>query len=104
MLTTTIRVQVGTSVKEYAQDVAGYGDHLANGGATLSLWTATGRAKAFFKTCTDATWTALGFWVELDGSGLAYRIEFNRHGSWRILAAAPMPGLDNVKEIYNAGG
>lgn len=102
MLTTTIRVQVAGSVKEYAQDIAGFGTFLAGGGRVLSLDGARGQAKAFFKANRDATWTAVTFWAEMDGSGLAYRLDFNRHGSWGIKAAAPLPGLDNVKEIYVA--
>lgn len=102
MLSTTIRVQVGASVKTYAQDVAGYGEHLAAGGETVALATAQAQARAFFKTCRDESWTALAFWATLDESGLAYRVEFNRRGSWRVLAAAPMPGPGNVKALYVA--
>ncbi len=102
MLTTTIRVQVAGSVKEYAQDVAGFGTFLADGGKVVGLDEARRQARAFFKANTDATWTAVTFWVSMDDSGLAYRLDFNRHGSWNIKAAAPLPGIGNVKEVYNA--
>ena len=102
MLSTTIRVSVAGSVKEYAQDIAGFGTFLADGGKIVSLDVARAQARAFFKANADATWTAVTFWATLDESGLAYRLDFNRHGSWSIKAAAPLPGLNNVQEIYVA--
>lgn len=101
MFQTTIRVSVVGSVREYPQDIAGYGDHLAAGGQTVSLHTALHQAREFFRTA-GAEWTALTFWVVLDDSGLAYRVEINRRGTHVIRGAAPLPGPDNVREVYVA--
>ena len=101
MLGTTIRVQLGETVREYPQMIAELGNHLAENGAVVSLHDASRQAKAFFRKADEA-WTALAFWTTLDSSGLAYRVDFNRHGSWKILGAAPMPGPDNVREVYTA--
>jgi hypothetical protein len=104
MLGTTIRVQVAGTVREYPTLIAEYGDHLAEGGATLSLDEARTQARGFWKLNrgVDSAFNAVTFWVALDASGLAYRLDFNRHGTWNITGAAPMPGYDNVRELYVA--
>lgn len=100
--TDTIRVQVGNSVKEYRQDIAGYGEWIAAGGKTVSIATAIGQAREFFRANRDETWKAITFWVWMDDSGVAYHVEVNRRGTHRVIGAAPMPGPDNVREVYTA--
>jgi hypothetical protein len=104
MLGTTIRVQVAGTVREYPTMVAEYGTHLAGGGVPLSLDEARAQARGFWKLNKniDRAFNAVTFWVTLDGSGLAYRLDFFRHGSWNIAGAAPMSGCDNVHELYVA--
>lgn len=102
MFSSTIRVQVVGSVVEYDQDIAGYGEHIADGGRTVSLEMARAEARAFFRTHRDRIWKAVTFWVTLDDSGLAYRVDITRGGSHRILAAAPLPGPGNVRDLYEA--
>jgi hypothetical protein len=101
MFGTMILVSLAGSVKEYAQDITGYGDHIAAGGQTVSLFTAQRQAREFFRTA-GAEWTALSFWTVLDDSGLAYRVEINRRGTHVIEAAAPLPSVGNVREVYEA--
>jgi hypothetical protein len=102
MLSTTIRVQVAGSVREYPADITAYGQHMAEGGRTVSLHEAQAQARNFFRANKDSAWLALNFWAALDSSGLAYHIEINRHGTYAITAAAPMPGPNNVQELYVA--
>lgn len=102
MVTTTIRVEVVGKVHEYAQDIAGFGTFLADGGKVVGIDAARREAKSFFRANRDETWKGLTYWVAMDDSGLAYRVELNRHGSWTIQAAAPMPGIGNVKDLYVA--
>lgn len=99
----TIRVQVGDIVKTYPADVAGYGDHLVDGGTTLWLSAAQRQAHTFF--ADGPQWVkGITFWAVLDDSGLAYRVEIRRSGSFTVQAAAPMPGHGNVRELYLASG
>jgi hypothetical protein len=99
---TTIRVQVAGKVREYAAGIAEFGDFLAAGGQVVSLHEARRQAREFFRGTASDAWRALTFWVELDSSGLAYHVEINRGGSWAIQTASPMPGPDNVRELYVA--
>ncbi len=101
-ITDVIRVQVGDTVREYPQDIATYGEHIANGGRTISIAEAIRQAREFFRANRDETWTAVTFWVWMDDSGVAYHVDVNRHGTHRITGAAPMPGEGNVKDIYTA--
>lgn len=102
---TKIKVQVAGTVHEYPADIAGYGDHLAAGGQTVSgAFDLQCQAREFFQTNRDQSIKSVILWVELDFSGLAYRVEVNRcrpHG-YKIMAAAPVPGPGNVREIYVA--
>lgn len=100
--TTVIRVQVGDSIREYPQDIAGYGEHIAEGGTTVSIHVAIGQAHEFFRAHRDETWKAITFWVWMDDSGVAYHVEVNRYGTHRVIGAAPMPGRDNVRDVYVA--
>ena len=106
----TIKVRTsgwsGDQVHEYRQDVAGYGDHLANGGLVVSLFTAlretadavkAGRSGSF-----DADgWSTLGYWVTMDDSGLVYAIEVHRRGAHRVLGCSPERW---VRAEYHASG
>lgn len=100
--TTVIRVQVGDTIREYPQDIAGYGEHIADGGKTVSIYTATRQAREFFRSNRDEAWKAVTFWAWMDDSGVAYHVEINRHGTRRVVGAAPMPGPGNVRDIYVA--
>lgn len=104
MLGTTIRVEVAGTVREYPTMIAEYGEWLAEGGRTLSLDEARAQARGWWKLNKDAgpAIMSVSFWVALDGSGLAYRLDFFKGGSWNIAGAAPMPGYDNVRELYVA--
>jgi len=102
MFSTTIRVQVGDSVKEYPQDIAGYGEHIAADGQTVSIHEAIRQAREFFRANRAETWKAVTFWVWMDDSGVAYHVEINRRGTHRVIGAAPMPGPDNVRQVYVA--
>lgn len=102
MFSTKIRVQVGNSIKEYPQDIAGYGAHIASGGKTISITSAIDQAREFFRANRDETWKGITFWVWMDGSGVAYHVDVNRHGHHTVIGAAPMPGPDNVREVYTA--
>lgn len=102
MLSTTICVQVAGKVKEYASLIEQFGDFLAAQGVVISLHEAQRQARTFFKPTTSDSWRGLFFWVTLDDSGLAYHIEVSRSGSYSIKGAAPMPGPNNVQEIYVA--
>lgn len=86
----TIKVQVAGSTKEYPANVSGYGDHLASGGRTVSLFEAQNQAKEFFRANQDNALKALTFWAILDSSDLAYQVEIGRSGHHRVMAAAPM--------------
>ncbi len=84
----TIRVQVGAKVMTYPALFAEYGDHLAEGGEIRSLYTFMTWAKAAFKTAPE--WmTSFTAWVELDGSGLAYRVTTRDGKHHTIEGAAP---------------
>lgn len=102
MFSTTIRVQVGGSIREYPQDIAGYGEHIAADGQTVSITTAIRQARDFFRANRDETWKAITFWVWMDDSGVAYHVEVNRRGTYHVIGAAPMPGANNVREVYTA--
>lgn len=99
---TTIRVQVAGNVREYPAMIAEFGDYLAAGGQVLSLHEAQRQAREFFRGTQSDAWRALTFWAALDESGLAYHVEINRRGTWTIQGAAPMPGPDNVRDLYVA--
>jgi hypothetical protein len=107
MFDTTIRVSVAGKVREYPTAIAEYGTHLAEGGTTLNLSEAMDQAAGFWKlnaAAPDMLRTVV-FWATLDGSGLAYRLEFarnSRRGVYAITGAAPMPGYDNVSDVYVA--
>ncbi len=99
----TLTVQVTeTMTAEYRADIAGFGSHLAQGGVILSLESARGQAKAFFRANHSPIIKAVKFWVALDDSGLAYHVSINRRGSHTIDAASPLPGPGNVQEVYKA--
>jgi hypothetical protein len=103
----TIHVRVGDRIRTYPGDVAGYGTHLADGGRTLCLAEAKRQALDFFARHPKSRvpWlTIASVWATVDGSGLAYLLDFRRSGSFRIRAAAPMPGHGNVRELYDAAG
>jgi len=103
MFDSTIRVRVGGTVKEYPQDIAGYGEHIAAGGTTVGISTAITQAREFFKANRGTDWVkAVSFWVWMDDSGVAYHVDVNRHGNHTITGAAPMPGPNNVREVYTA--
>jgi hypothetical protein len=101
MFQTTIRVSVAGAVREYPVAIAEFGEYIADGGRVIGLTTALEQARKFFRTA-GAEWTALTFWVVLDDSGLAYRVDINRRGTHVITGAAPMPGEGNVREVYVA--
>lgn len=102
MLTTTIRVQVVGKVKEYRSMVAEFGTFLAENGKVVSLYEAQRQAREFFRGNKNEAWQALTFWATLDESGLAYHVEINRRGTWVVQGAAPLPGPNNVQELYLA--
>lgn len=102
MLTTTIRVQVAGKVKEYRPMVAEFGTFLAGSGKVVSLYEAQRQAREFFRGNKDEAWQALTFWATLDESGLAYHVQVSRTGNWVIEGAAPLPGPNNVQELYLA--
>lgn len=103
MLTTTIRVQVVGKVHEYPAMIEEYGDWIAAGGATLSLYEAQQQARAFWAANRgDIGFDWVSFWAMLDDSGLAYHVEINRRGTHRAMGAAPLPGPGNVREMYVA--
>lgn len=84
----TIRVQVGAKVSTYPALLAEYGDHLAEGGEVRSLITFMTWAKLAFKTAPE--WmTSFTAWVELDSSGLAYRVSTKDGRRYTIEGAAP---------------
>jgi hypothetical protein len=101
MLDTTIRVQVAGSVREYPTMIAEFGDYLASDGVVIALDEARRAARKLFKSASSA-WVSASYWVTLDSSGLAYRVEISRHGSHKITGAAPLPGPGNVQELYVA--
>jgi len=100
----TIKVQVAGDVKEYPADIAGFGDHLAAGGKVIGLFEARRQGKAFFRTNRDDALKAVAFWVVMDDSGLAYRVEVSRTGNHRVMAAAPLAQRvpSAVRELYVA--
>lgn len=102
MFSTTIRVEVTGTIREYPQDITGYGEHIASGGQTVSITTAIGQAREFFRANRGKTWKAVTFWVWMDDSGVAYHVEIGRGGSHRVIGAAPMPGPNNVRQVYSA--
>lgn len=101
----TIKVDVYGKIREYRQAIAEYGDYLASGGQTIGLYDALRRAREFWRANrkTDIIDAAV-FWVHMDYSGLAFQIEVNERGSYRVTGAAPMSGPDNVRPIYKANG
>ncbi len=98
---TTIRVQVAGNVHEYAAMIAEFGNHLAGAGIVVSLDEARRAARKLFRTADNA-WTHATYWVTLDDSGLAYLVEIGRHGHHTIKGASPLPGPDNVRDLYVA--
>ena len=58
----TIKVQVAGNVKEYPADIAGFGDHLADGGKVIGLFEARRQGKAFFRANRDDALKAVAFW------------------------------------------
>ena len=101
-MNSTITVQVVGRTVQYAQDIAGFGNHLAQGGKVISLTSAQADAKAFFRANHSPIIKAATYWVTLDDSGLAYQIDVTRRGQHVIRAAAPLPGPGNVKAVYVA--
>lgn len=101
----TIKVDVYGTVREYRQMIAEYGDHIAEGGQTISLYDALQRARAFFRANRrEEAISAVSFWVHMDESGLAYRVLITPRGSYRVTGASPMSGPNNVRAIYKANG
>ncbi len=109
----TIKVRTagwsGEQVHEYPQAVAQFGDHLANGGFVVSLFTAMRETAEAARAnprnggmmFDPAGWSNLGYWVTMDDSGLVYAIEINRNGAHRVLGAAPERW---VRPEYHASG
>lgn len=84
----TIHVQVAGKVKTYPALFAEYGDHLAEGGGVRSLSEFLRWARMAFKTAPE--WmTSFTAWVELDSSGLAYRVSTRDGKRYNIEGAAP---------------
>jgi phage head maturation protease len=98
----TITVQVVGRTVQYRAEIGQFGEHLAQGGKVISLTSAQRDAKAFFRANHSPIIKAATYWVSLDESGLAYQVDINRKGQHTIRAAAPMPGADNVKDVYVA--
>ncbi len=98
----TLTVQVVGRTVQYRAEIAKFGEHLAQGGQVISLTSAQADAKAFFRANRSPIITAATYWVCLDDSGLAYWVDVNRKGQHTIRAAAPMPGPNNVKDVYVA--
>lgn len=102
----TIKVDVYGTVREYPTAIAEYGDHIAEGGQTISLYDALQRARRFWranKGAADIIDAAI-YWVHMDESGLAYQIAVNAHGRYRVIGVSPMSGPNNVRPIYKANG
>lgn len=102
----TIKVDVCGKVHEYPTAIAEYGDHIAAGGQTISLYDALQRARRFWRANrggADIIDAAI-YWVHMDESGLAYQIAVNSRGRYRVTGAAPMSGPSNVREVYKANG
>lgn len=95
-------VQVDGRIVQYAADIAGFGTHLAQGGKVISLTSAQADAKAFFRANHSPIIKAATYWVTLDDSGLAYRVDIMRRGQHVIRAASSLPGEGNVKAVYVA--
>jgi hypothetical protein len=98
----TIAVKVVGRTVQYQADIAGFGEHIAQGGKVISLASAQADAKAFFRANHSPIIKAATYWVTLDDSGLAYQVDVPRKGSHVIRAASPLPGPGNVKDIYVA--
>lgn len=93
MSQSTVKVQVTeTFTREYPLDIAGLGDFLAAGGQMVSIHYAQIAAAELYRRLPSAK--GVYYWVTLDGSGLVYRVEMTRHGSYKIHAAAPAPGTE----------
>lgn len=97
-----INVRVNGKIKQYPVMIAEFGNFLAAGGNILALFEALQNARQFFRGTTSDAWRSLSFWVTLDESGLAYHVSINRHGAHVIEGASPLPGYDNVKDVYEA--
>lgn len=102
----TIKVDVYGTIREYPTAIAEYGDHLAEGGQTISLYDALQRARRFWRANRNAAdiIDAAIYWVHMDESGLAYQIAVNAHGRYRVIGVSPMSGPRNVRPIYKANG
>ena len=98
----TIKVSVNGEIKEYRQMTEQFGNFLAANGFVVSLWEAQQQSRHFYRNTQTEAWRALSFWVTLDESGLTYHITINRNGNHTIDGAAPMPGQNNVKDVYVA--
>lgn len=98
----TLTVQLAGQTVKYRADIAGFGSHLAQGGKVISLTSAREQAKAFFRANHSPIIQAVTFWLSMDDSGLAYQVDVNRKGQHSVRAASPMPGDDNVKDVYFA--
>jgi len=96
-----VRVQVGRRIRTYPLDLAGYAEFRAAGNRTPTLAEALDVARHLFGVLSSAV-TLVCTWVDLDDSGLAYRIAIDRRLDFRILAACPMPGPDNIRTVYIA--
>lgn len=93
-----IKVQVCGSIHEYPSKIEEYGNHVANGGKTVSLFDARKQSRGFFRSGNEE-WKSMTFWVILDNSGLAYHVEITRSLHHSILGAAPM---SRISDIYTA--
>lgn len=98
----TLTVQVNGHTVQYRAEIGQFGEHLAQGGKVISLTSAQTNAKAFFRANHSPVIKAVTYWVSMDDSGLAYQVDVNRRGQHSIKAAAPMPGPNNVKDVYAA--
>lgn len=97
-----IRVEVAGKIREYPGMVAEFGTFLAEGGAVVSLFEASRQAREFFRKNKDRAWVSLNYWATIDESGLAYHVEIGRSGHYAITGASPLPGPNNVRELYVA--
>lgn len=98
----TVTVQLAGQTVQYRAEIAEFGTFLANGGKVVSLSTAFEQAKAFFRANHSPIIKSVTFWVTFDDSGLAYLVDVNRRGQHFTKAASPLPGPNNVKDVYVA--
>jgi len=102
-----IKVRVGDTIHTYPADIAGFGQHLATGARVLPLYEAVRNAQRWFDAhrhleSVAGPIKALVYWVTLDESGLAYRVDIDRQGRHQVRAASPLPRPGNVRDVYTA--